>query len=264
MCWDELGCLGWVGEGLERCQLRPAHEPAGLRAADGVGAVGVGWADWKESAMLEGWLAGVLQEKLGNYLELSKEQLRMGLWKGDLVLQNIQLKPVEIPDWPLNIVGGQLQKLTIHIPWQSLSSKSAVLTVDELVVVASIRGAITEEDREKAKHRQLAEKRQLCVMPALPSIPICVPPCAFTKGLAGICPTVRSVCEPRRLASEEALLGSAGSMVRNGKGEADDDSELATGGGVSFKRRMLESIMANLVVRVRRQLPAASLITHSN
>ena len=44
--------------------------------------------------LLEGWLAGVLQEKLGNYLELGKELLRMGLWKGDLVLRDIQLCPV--------------------------------------------------------------------------------------------------------------------------------------------------------------------------
>jgi|EP01043_Picozoa_sp_COSAG02_P014351 hypothetical protein len=121
--------------------------------------------------MLEGWLAGVLQEKLGNYLELGKEQLRMGLWKGDLVLRNIQLKPVEIPDWPFRIVGGRLQKLTIHIPWQALSSTSAVLTVDELVVVVSFRGAITEEGRDEAKRRQLVQKRQLCALP----VP-CLPP----------------------------------------------------------------------------------------
>ena len=114
--------------------------------------------------MLEGWLAGVLQEKLGNYLELGREQLRMGLWKGDLVLRNIQLKPVEVPDWPFRIVGGRLQKLTIHIPWQALSSTSAVLTVDELVVVVSFRGANTEEEREEAKRRQLVQKRQLCVL----------------------------------------------------------------------------------------------------
>jgi vacuolar protein sorting-associated protein 13A/C len=120
--------------------------------------------------MLEGWLAGVLQEKLGNYLELSKEQLRMGLWNGDLILRNIQLKPVEIPDWPFQVIGGRLRKLTIHIPWQALSSKSAVLTMDELVVVVSSRGANTEEDREEARQRMLAEKRQLYV-PSAPSAP---------------------------------------------------------------------------------------------
>ena len=165
--------------------------------------------------MLEGWLAGVLQEKLGSYLDLSKEQLRMGLWKGDLVLRNIQLKPVEIPDRPFRIVGGRLQKLTIHIPWQALSSKSAVLTVDELVVVIAFSGAITEEHREETRRRQLAQKRQL-------------------------------------LASEDALLGSTGSVVRRSKGGAADESALAGSDGLPFKQRLLESIMANLVVQANR------------
>jgi hypothetical protein len=111
--------------------------------------------------MLEGWLAGVLQEKLGKYLVLRKDQLRMGLWNGDLVLRNIQLKEIDIAEWPFRVKGGRLKKLTIHIPWQALSSKSAVLTMDELVVVVSSRGASTDEEREEERLRLLTEKRQL-------------------------------------------------------------------------------------------------------
>jgi|EP01046_Picozoa_sp_COSAG06_P008357 hypothetical protein len=39
--------------------------------------------------------------------------------------------------------------------------------------------------------------------------------------------------------------------VNGDKSEADNVSELAGGGEVSFKRRLLASIMANLVVQVR-------------
>ena len=202
--------------------------------------------------MLEGWLAGVLQEKLGNYLELGKEQLRMGLWKGDLVLRNIQLKPVEVQDWPFRVVGGQLQKLTIHIPWQALSSTSAVLTVDELVVVVSFRGAITQEDREAAKQRQLIQKRQLCALP----VPSVFQPAhsSYSQPRFGPCALLLMSRWPlggifRRLASEEALYGSAGSAVRRGKGGANYEPEV-TGGDGSFKQRLLQSIMANLVVQV--------------
>ena len=48
--------------------------------------------------MLEGWLAGVLQEKLGSYLELSKEQLRT-------LLQKVATSGA---DADLNILSDQL------------------------------------------------------------------------------------------------------------------------------------------------------------
>ena len=36
--------------------------------------------------MLEEWLAGILRERLGKFLEISPKQLRMGVWSGELSL----------------------------------------------------------------------------------------------------------------------------------------------------------------------------------
>ena len=105
-------------------------------------------------AMLEEWLAGILRERLGKFLEISPKQLRMGVWSGELSLvrapprfsgvpvqlahhlarlarvqRNIRLKEVFLPDWPFHVKGGHMGRLTIQIPWQALSRKSAVVTM---------------------------------------------------------------------------------------------------------------------------------------
>ena len=102
--------------------------------------------------MLEEWLAGILRERLGKFLEISPKQLRMGVWSGELSLvraprdfleyqcssltiarlglqRNIRLKEVFLPDWPFHVKGGHMGRLTIQIPWQALSRKSAVVTM---------------------------------------------------------------------------------------------------------------------------------------
>ena len=33
------------------------------------------------------------------------------------------------PDWPFHVKGGHMGRLTIQIPWQALSRKSAVVTM---------------------------------------------------------------------------------------------------------------------------------------
>ena len=51
--------------------------------------------------------------------------------------------------------------------------------------------------------------------------------------------------------------------MRSGKGqEAAEEAELVGGSGVSFKRRLMESIMANLVVQVRVELQGVSVAVY--
>ena len=64
----------------------------------------------------------------------------MGLWNGDMVLENILLKEAVINGWPLRVIGGHLGRLKISVPWNKLNKQPAVLTVDELLVVLGPRG----------------------------------------------------------------------------------------------------------------------------
>ena len=193
---------------------------------------------WRErgalAAMFEGWLAGVLQDKLGKYLDISRADLRMGLWKGSIVLRNIELKELSIPNLPLCLRGGRLGRLEISIPWKNLKTRPVVVTMSQLLVVLAARGATTDGERAREAERSVAEKR-------------------------------------KALANEEALLGSLGALALTGSGGDaggdEDDEPLPLGrtqsrpstkaaggageeGGGTFKERLLASIVANLSVQV--------------
>lgn len=73
--------------------------------------------------MLEGWLVAQLQQKLGAYIVVRRDKLRMGLWKGDIVLENVQLKDAMIQGWPLRVMGGHLGRLTLSVPWNKLNKQ---------------------------------------------------------------------------------------------------------------------------------------------
>ena len=111
--------------------------------------------------VLEKWIGGKIRQLLGHYVEIDSEALKVAVWNGELVLNNLRLIPGPIPGTPVSVVEGKLARLELHVPWQHLKSRPVVIKVEGLEVVYGPRGASTPEEREAEAQKQLERKREL-------------------------------------------------------------------------------------------------------
>lgn len=71
--------------------------------------------------MFEGLVHQLLVGYLGNYVkDIHKDQFRIGLWKGEVLLENVELvlEAFDYLQLPFAIKKGVIGKLSIKIPWK--------------------------------------------------------------------------------------------------------------------------------------------------
>ncbi|XP_067014210.2 intermembrane lipid transfer protein Vps13 [Anabrus simplex] len=95
--------------------------------------------------VFESVLAEVLNVYIGDYVEnLDRSQLKIGIWGGDIVLQNLVLKQSVLDELhlPLKTVFGHLGKLILKIPWKNLYNAPVVASVERLflLVLPNVEG----------------------------------------------------------------------------------------------------------------------------
>ncbi|XP_058466266.1 intermembrane lipid transfer protein Vps13 isoform X2 [Malaya genurostris] len=119
--------------------------------------------------VFESIVADVLNRFVGEYVEnLDKKQLKIGIWGGDVVLNNLTLKQSALKelDLPVSTVYGHLGKLVLKIPWKNLYSAPVEAIVDKLYLLAvpntDVRYNAEKEDRNsfEAKKAELARIEQ--------------------------------------------------------------------------------------------------------
>ena len=73
-------------------------------------------------------------------------QCRISIYQGDVVLNNLQLKPDALKDLdlPLTVRAGLLGRLTLKVPWSSLGTVPVEARVDRLYLLAAPK---SEEER---------------------------------------------------------------------------------------------------------------------
>jgi vacuolar protein sorting-associated protein 13A/C len=77
--------------------------------------------------MLEGPIAALLAKFIGKYVkDFDQQNLQMGFWSGDVVLRDVELNIQAISELglPIRILAGCVRKLTIRIPWKSLTTEA--------------------------------------------------------------------------------------------------------------------------------------------
>merc|ERR1711964_726058 len=88
----------------------------------------------KTSRMVfESLVVDLMNRFLGDYVEnLDRSQLKLGIWGGDAVLQNLDLKESALDelDLPVRIKVGHIAKLTLKIPWKNLYEEPVVAELD--------------------------------------------------------------------------------------------------------------------------------------
>jgi len=90
--------------------------------------------------MFEALLEKILQSKLGRYLNgLDEKNLKVGVWSGNVIIENVSLKPTvfELFHFPIKLIYSYIGKISLKIPWKSLSSSPVEVLIENVYAVVS-------------------------------------------------------------------------------------------------------------------------------
>lgn len=88
--------------------------------------------------MLESVAATLLNRLLGSYIQnFDPNQLNVGIWSGDVKLNDLKLKNdcLDTLDLPLDLVQGVLGNLTLNVPWSALKNKPVKIIINDCFLV---------------------------------------------------------------------------------------------------------------------------------
>ncbi|KAL1511905.1 hypothetical protein AB1Y20_005186 [Prymnesium parvum] len=108
---------------------------------------------------LEELVLTLLTKLLGPYIAgLTREKLRVGVWEGNVVLRDLELREeaLDALGLPVSLRRGRIGSLQIRVPWSRLRSEAVEICVEELVLLASMREAPEEGAHER---REAMQKR---------------------------------------------------------------------------------------------------------
>ncbi|XP_036950284.1 vacuolar protein sorting-associated protein 13C isoform X4 [Acanthopagrus latus] len=125
--------------------------------------------------VFESLVSDLLNRFIGDYVEnLDKSQLKIGIWGGNVVLENLKVKENALSEFdvPFKVKAGQIGKLTLKIPWKNLYNDAVVATLDGLylLVVPGATGselktcpynAIKFDAAKEERYQQEAKQREL-------------------------------------------------------------------------------------------------------
>ncbi|XP_067886095.1 vacuolar protein sorting-associated protein 13A [Heterodontus francisci] len=111
--------------------------------------------------VFESLVVEVLNRFLGDYVvNLDTSQLQLGIWGGDVVLNNLEVKENALSELnvPFKIKAGHIAKLELKIPWKNLYSQAVEATLDGIYLLV-VPCASIKYDAEK-EELQLQEIKQ--------------------------------------------------------------------------------------------------------
>lgn len=114
--------------------------------------------------VFESVVAEILNRFLGDYVEnLDHSQLKIGIWGGDVVLQDLVLKQSALDDLdlPVKTIFGTLGKLVLKIPWKNLYSAPVEATLEGLFLLVVPNQEVKYDPAKEEKWSQEAKKAEL-------------------------------------------------------------------------------------------------------
>ncbi|XP_023292594.2 vacuolar protein sorting-associated protein 13 [Lucilia cuprina] len=111
--------------------------------------------------VLESVVAHYLNKYLFNYVEnLDSNQLKISVWGGDIVLNNLRIRENALDDLdlPVQLVYGHLGKFVLQIPWKSIYSQPVVAHIEDLFLLVSPKQSVPY-DAEKEQKLELEQKQ---------------------------------------------------------------------------------------------------------
>ena len=91
---------------------------------------------------LESFVTPLLANYLNKYIkDLRADDLQLSLWKGEVVLNNLDLRLDAIEHdlgLPFTFVSGNIQELRIKVPWTRLTAEPVVIKVNTMECVVQL------------------------------------------------------------------------------------------------------------------------------
>jgi len=88
--------------------------------------------------MFEKVLEKILLNNVGQFIDgIDKNNLKIGIWSGDIVIQNIAVKPevLAMLDLPFRMRYSFVGKLSVSVPWKSLGSKPVEVFLEDVFII---------------------------------------------------------------------------------------------------------------------------------
>ncbi|XP_071346078.1 intermembrane lipid transfer protein VPS13C isoform X2 [Trachinotus anak] len=114
--------------------------------------------------VFESLVSDLLNRFIGDYVEnLDKSQLKIGIWGGNVVLENLKVKENALSEFnvPFKVKAGQIGKLTLKIPWKNLYNDAVVATLDGLYLLVVPGATIKYDAAKEERYHQEAKQREL-------------------------------------------------------------------------------------------------------
>ncbi|KAK2854371.1 hypothetical protein Q5P01_007032 [Channa striata] len=114
--------------------------------------------------VFESLVSDLLNRFIGDYVEnLDKSQLKIGIWGGNVVLENLKVKENALSDFdvPFRVKAGQIGKLTLKIPWKNLYNDAVIATLDGLYLLIVPGATIKYDAAKEERYQQEAKQREL-------------------------------------------------------------------------------------------------------
>ena len=100
--------------------------------------------------------------------DLNEDSLKIGVFGGDVVLNNLRVKPsaLEFLDLPVQVKAGFVGELRLKIPWNSLGGGSdpVVVSLDRVFVLAVPSTELKYDAEAERKKEQAAKKAKLAAL----------------------------------------------------------------------------------------------------
>jgi len=91
------------------------------------------------------------------------KQLKVGIWSGDVQLQNLELRREALDQLklPINVVEGHLGQLTLKIPWSNLRGQPVQVFIQDVYLLAAPKEDAEWDEEEEERRRQTLKIEKL-------------------------------------------------------------------------------------------------------
>ena len=90
--------------------------------------------------MFESVLEKILLNNFGQFITgLDKNNLHLGVWSGNVVIENVNLKPdvIDMLEIPIKLKFSTIGRLQLQVPWSKLSSSPVEITLEKILIIVS-------------------------------------------------------------------------------------------------------------------------------
>ncbi|KAE9550830.1 hypothetical protein FO519_005958 [Halicephalobus sp. NKZ332] len=112
--------------------------------------------------VFETLVADLLNRFLGDFVDnLDASQLNIGIWGGDVKLNNLEIKETALDelDLPIKLKFGYLNSLVLKIPWKNLYTEPVIANIEGLyLIVVPNKGVVYNKEKAQKNEQDTKQK----------------------------------------------------------------------------------------------------------